>query len=123
FPVHHGRAMKLANHNKGRAVDPYAFDKVVGDDFITNCRAFFSEFIPELRDASVRETRVCLYNNTPDDDFIIDWHPECEAVLIVTGFSGHGFKFGSVIGRIAAEMLVSGKTSCSIERFRLSRFT
>lgn len=121
FPVHHRGWIKIANHHKGAAADPYDFDDSVGDDFIESCRVFFRQFIPALTNAGVRETRVCLYNNTPDDDFVIDWHPQIENVLIVTGFSGHGFKFGSVVGRLAAELLRSGRTSYNIERFSLGR--
>jgi glycine/D-amino acid oxidase-like deaminating enzyme len=122
FPVHHAGAMKIANHEKGARVDPDRVAESVSPEAINECRAFFAEFIPGLADARVKETRVCIYNNTPDDDFIIDWHPELEGVLIVTGFSGHGFKFGPLIGRISAELLLSGRTSYSIDRFRLSRF-
>ncbi len=122
FPVHHARAMKIANHHKGPPIDPYSFDEQVSDDFIQRCRAFFSEFIPHLAEATVKETRVCIYNNTRDDDFIIDWHTEIENALIVTGFSGHGFKFATTIGRIGAELLLSGRTEFDIERFSLARF-
>ena len=122
FPIHHAGAMKIANHNKGAEVDPNSAEDHVGEDFIDRCRAFFSEFIPGLADARVRETRVCIYNNTPDDDFIIDWHPQIDGVLVVTGFSGHGFKFGPSIGRIAADLLLAGRTSFDIDRFRLTRF-
>jgi sarcosine oxidase len=122
FPIHYQAAMKIANHNKGRVVDPYLRDDRVDEEFIQRCRAFFDEFIPGLARARVGETRVCIYNNTPDDDFIIDWHPELGRVLIVTGFSGHGFKFGPTVGRIAAELLLSRRTSFDIDRFRLDRF-
>lgn len=122
FPVHHNGAMKIANHLKGEAVDPDALPDEVDESFIDSCRAFFSEFIPDLADARVSETRVCIYNNTPDDDFIIDWHPALEGVLVVTGFSGHGFKFGPAIGRIAAELLSSGHSGYDIDRFGLARF-
>ena len=122
FPVHHAGSMKIANHHKGQIVDPDATVEPVGDQFIESCRAFFSRFIPDLASARVLETRVCLYNNTPDDDFIVDWHPQFEDVLLVTGFSGHGFKFGPTIGRIAADLLISGRTEFEIDRFRLTRF-
>jgi monomeric sarcosine oxidase len=122
FPIHHNGAMKIANHHKGEPVEPYSSETEVGDDFINRCRAFFSEFIPALSGAQARETRVCIYNNTPDDDFIIDWHTEIENLLIVTGFSGHGFKFGPTIGRISSDLLISNRTSFNIERFSLSRF-
>ena len=123
FPTHHRGWMKIANHHKGAPVEPYEFGDAVGEDFIESCRVFFRRFIPGLADAHVRETRVCLYNNTPDDDFVIDWHPDVENVLILTGFSGHGFKFGSVVGRIAAELLRSRRTYYNIDRFSLQRLT
>ena len=122
FPIHHAGAMKIANHHKGAVVDPDSAERTVDEPFIESCRAFFSEFIPGLADARVRETRVCVYNNTPDDDFIIDWHPQLDGVLVVTGFSGHGFKFGPTIGRMAADLLLSGGTFFNIDRFRLTRF-
>ena len=122
FPIHHAGAMKIANHHKGERTEMDSYETQVGDEFIRKCRAFFGDFIPQLADARVRETRVCVYNNTPDDDFIIDWHPKIENALIVTGFSGHGFKFGSVVGRISSELLLSGRTSHDIERFSLARF-
>jgi len=122
FPIHHAGAMKIANHHKGVEVDPNAAEDQVGEVFVQRCRNFFSQFIPGLADARVRETRTCIYNNTPDDDFIIDWHPELDRVLIITGFSGHGFKFGPTIGRIGAELLMTGRAPFNIDRFRLTRF-
>jgi sarcosine oxidase len=122
FPIHQHGSMKIANHHKGAEADAGATDDGVSEQFLDKCRAFFAEFIPALADARVRETRVCIYNNTPDDDFIVDWHPQLDGVLIVTGFSGHGFKFGPTIGRLAADLLISGRTSFNIERFQVDRF-
>jgi sarcosine oxidase len=123
FPIHHLGAMKIANHHKGAEVNPSSTEDQVDSRFIERCRTFFAEFIPGLADARVCETRVCIYNNTPDDDFIIDWHPQLDGVLVVTGFSGHGFKFGPAIGRIAADLLLSGRTSFEIGRFKLARLS
>lgn len=122
FPIHHLGAMKIANHHKGPIVDPDQNDDPVDERFVNRCREFFSEFIPALSDARVVETRICTYNNTPDDDFIIDWHPQLEHVLVVTGFSGHGFKFGPTIGRIAADLLQKRSTPFNIDRFSFARF-
>jgi monomeric sarcosine oxidase len=121
FPIHPENSVKMGNHHKGAAVEMDE-EPVVGGQFIARCREFFAEFIPALADADVRESRVCVYNNTPDDDFIIDWHGGVENVLLVTGFSGHGFKFGPVIGRISADLLLAGQTSYDIARFSLARF-
>lgn len=122
FPIHRRGSMKIANHHKGAEADAGSTDDRVSEQFIDECRTFFAEFIPGLADAHVTETRVCIYNNTPDDDFIVDWHPQLDGVLIVTGFSGHGFKFGPTIGRIAADLLISAKTNRAIDRFSLARF-
>ena len=121
FPIHPANSMKIGNHHRGQPVE-MDDESAVGDEFIVRCREFFAEFIPVLATADVRETRICVYNNTPDDDFIIDWHPDVENVLLATGFSGHGFKFGPVVGRISAELLLSGQTSYDIARFSLARF-
>jgi sarcosine oxidase len=121
FPIHPVNAIKVGNHHRGQPVE-MDDESAVGDEFIARCHEFFAEFIPALADADVRETRICVYNNTPDDDFIIDWHTEIENVLLATGFSGHGFKFGPLIGRINADLLLSGQTSYDIARFSLARF-
>jgi len=122
FPVHHAGAMKIANHHKGPEIDPSADPSEVSLQFVDQCREFFSEVMPALFDAEAVETRVCIYNNTPDDDFVIDWHPDIPGVLIVTGFSGHGFKFGPLIGRIAADLLISGASRYDLASFALARF-
>jgi glycine/D-amino acid oxidase-like deaminating enzyme len=111
--------MKVASHNKGQIIDPDAIDDAVGGE--DECRAFFRRLVPGLAVARLCDTRVCVYNNTPDDDFIIDWHPDLKDVLIATGFSGHGFKFGPLVGLIAADLIDSGKTDYEIARFSLSR--
>jgi N-methyl-L-tryptophan oxidase len=122
FPVHHKRAMKTGNHLQGKPIDPYAFDETVGEEFIERCRKFFARTIPALAYAQVVKSHICIYNNSPDEDFIIDWHPDFDGVLLATGFSGHGFKFGPLIGRIAAELLLTGKSQYQLDRFSLSRF-
>ncbi len=121
FPIPHNGAMKVGNHLRGETIDPYAFDEKVGDEFIEKCREFFARVIPALADARVTKSHVCIYNNSPDEDFIIDWHPDFERVLLATGFSGHGFKFGPLMGRLAAELLLEGKSKYQVDRFRLSR--
>ena len=121
FPIHPANAIKMGNHHRGGFTE-MDDESPVGDDFVARCREFLAAYIPALADAAVSETRVCVYNNTPDEDFIIDWHREVENVLIATGFSGHGFKFGPVVGRISAELLLTGRTSYDITRFSLARF-
>ena len=65
--------------------------------------------------------RVCLFTNSPDNHFIIDAHPDCPQVSFASACSGHGFKFGSVIGEILADLAERGATRHNIEFFRLDR--
>ncbi len=66
--------------------------------------------------------KTCMFTNTPDGHFIMDHHPEHGNVVIAAGFSGHGFKFCSVVGEILAELALDGKTRHEIGMFGLNRF-
>jgi sarcosine oxidase len=67
--------------------------------------------------------RTCLFELSPDEHFLIDRHPEAERVVVAAGFSGHGFKFCSVVGEILADLVVEGATRHDIAMFRLDRFS
>jgi glycine/D-amino acid oxidase-like deaminating enzyme len=62
-----------------------------------------------------------MYTNTPDKNFILDTHPTHLQVSIAAGFSGHGFKFCSVIGEIMADLAETGQTRHDLGPFRLAR--
>ncbi|MGB3074862.1 MAG: N-methyl-L-tryptophan oxidase [Chitinophagales bacterium] len=64
---------------------------------------------------------VCMYTNTPDENFIIDFHPDHKNIIIVSACSGHGFKFSSAIGKILCEMVMEEKLSFDIKMFELMR--
>ncbi|MGD1931273.1 MAG: N-methyl-L-tryptophan oxidase [Leptolyngbyaceae cyanobacterium] len=67
-------------------------------------------------------TRRCLYTVTPDKDFVVDQHPDYPHVVIGAGFSGHGFKFTTLMGKMLADLAVEGKTPHDTSLFKLSRF-
>ena len=66
-------------------------------------------------------TETSLYTVTPDSGFVIDRHPGHRNVIIASPCSGHGFKFGVVIGDILADLALNGRTDHDIRRFRLDR--
>ncbi len=72
-----------------------------------------------MKDAPLLESRVCQYENSPDNNFIIDRHPENENVWLLGGGSGHGFKHGPALGEMVAELVVDRKDPAAI--FRLKR--
>ncbi|GAB4456333.1 MAG: N-methyl-L-tryptophan oxidase [Anaerolineae bacterium] len=65
---------------------------------------------------------ACMFTNTPDRHFILDLHPTYPQVSFAAGFSGHGFKFASVIGEIMADLAERGESRHNIELFRYDRF-
>jgi sarcosine oxidase len=65
--------------------------------------------------------KTCIFTNTPDEHFILDLHPAHPQVAIAAGFSGHGFKFCSVVGEIMAHLALDGKSTHDILPFALDR--
>ena len=66
--------------------------------------------------------KTCIFTNTPDEHFILDVHPDLPQVSIAAGFSGHGFKFCSVVGEVMADLATKGHTDHDLGLFKLSRF-
>lgn len=82
-----------------------------------------NKFIPEGYE-SIHVMKSCLYTNTPDENFILDFVPGYEKdVVCASGFSGHGFKFASVVGEIMADLAMKGSTTQPIEFLNAKRFT
>jgi sarcosine oxidase len=72
---------------------------------------------------TVLKTLTCMYTNTPDEHFILDLHPQHHQVVFGCGFSGHGFKFASVIGEILADLAFEGTTGHDIAFLSQQRFS
>jgi sarcosine oxidase len=117
------RGVKASVMHDGETVlDPDDVNRTVGDSEVDPLRAALRPILPGLAEARVRESDVCLFTNTPDHDFVIDFHPFCPQVLISSPCSGHGFKFASAIGEIQAELLTTGKTQFDLSPFRIDRW-
>ena len=61
--------------------------------------------------------KSCMFTNAPDGHFLIDLHPDYPQVSYASACSGHGFKFGSVIGEILADLTLNGATPLPIAPF------
>ena len=114
-----GSGVKMARHGRGQSVSPDTCERTPDADYIAHIDAYVQERIPEL--GKTTHAEVCLYTETPDEDFIIDNHPHCPDLLIAAGFSGHGFKFCSLVGRIMNELALNGETDFDIHPFRIDR--
>jgi sarcosine oxidase len=103
--------------------NPGSARRTVDETELSPLRAALKPILPALSEAPVRESDVCLFTNTPDHDFIIDFHPFFPQVLISSPCSGHGFKFASAIGEIQADLLTKGSTEFDLSPFRIDRWT
>jgi sarcosine oxidase len=103
-------------------VDPDAFERTPQPKDEAYLRTFATQYFPDGAGETL-SMMTCLYTNTPDGHFIIDFHPEFPQVVIGGGFSGHGFKFCSLIGEILAELALDGTTRSDIGLFKAQRFS
>ncbi len=112
---------KLAHHFQGAPTDPDRTDWDVRPEDERDFRPALKRYVPEA-DGRLLAMRVCMYTNTPDSHFIIDRHPAHERVTVACGFSGHGFKFASVVGEALADLAMQGMTRLPIGFLGLKRF-
>jgi sarcosine oxidase len=117
-----GEGVKVGLHHQGETTDPDSVRREAGLEEIEAMRTLLRRFMPDAN-GPLRASAVCLYTNTPDFHFLIDFHPAHPQVLMASPCSGHGFKFSSVIGEILAELLTEGRTSFDLDFFRLRRLT
>ena len=117
------RGVKASVMHDGLIVsDPEEVKRTVDESEVDPLRAALRPVLPALAESRVRETDVCLFTNTPDHDFLIDFHPFFPQVLISSPCSGHGFKFASAIGELQADLLTEGRARFDLAPFRIGRW-
>jgi len=122
FPVFGKDGLKLALHAPGEVVaDPSQVDRIVRDSDLASLQKVVTSYLPGVS-PHARASSVCLYTMTPDENFIVDNHPEWPHVCLAAGFSGHGFKFAVAVGDWLADLALSGKTAAPIAFLRRARF-
>jgi sarcosine oxidase len=122
FPAFGIPGFKLGRYDHfGEGGDPDTVSREPTRDDELPLRAFAERYFPEGAGPTIA-LKTCLFEPTPDEHFILDHHPETELVVVGAGFSGHGFKFCSVVGEILADLALDGDTRHDIGLFRLNRF-
>jgi sarcosine oxidase len=106
IPGNERRGFKVADDTRGPAFDPTSGQRVAGEEALGRARALLRRRFPALAEAPLVETRVCQYENTPDQHFVLDRHPEAANAWLVGGGSGHGFKFAPAWGEQVAETVL-----------------
>ncbi len=113
--------LKVAHHYPGSPTHADSVDRNVTQEDEQVLIKSVSKFLPDGYE-SMSVLKTCLYTNTPDENFIIDFVPDSNKnVIIAAGFSGHGFKFVSVVGEIVADFAAEGRTSLAIGFLNVQR--
>ncbi len=120
IPGNQGRGFKIADDTRGPEFDPTSGERSVSAEGLRSARDYVSFRFPALKDAPLLESRVCQYENSPDNNFIIDRHPRHENVWLLGGGSGHGFKHGPALGEMVAGLVIDHRDPDAL--LRLGRF-
>jgi sarcosine oxidase len=115
--------LKVGKHHPGDTSDPDTLNREPTAADEKELVDALTTFIPGAY-AKTYAMKVCMYTNTPDRHFILDYLPGFDKdVAIAAGFSGHGFKFASVVGDIMADLVLDGGTSLPIGFLSARRFS
>jgi glycine/D-amino acid oxidase-like deaminating enzyme len=115
FPANAEGVVKVSNHGPGHPV-PSDAPRVLQPGDEAQVREFLSRSYPELANEPLADSKMCIYCDTWDGDFLIGRDPELEGLVVATGGSGHAFKFTPALGRLVADA-VEGKSNPYSERF------
>jgi sarcosine oxidase len=122
FPVFGPEGMKCAEHSGGATVaDPLLLPRDVDRADLARVERFVTDYLPGLT-THVNDHAACMYTMSPDENFLVDVHPQHPQVSFVAGLSGHGFKFAPVLGEALADLATTGKSSLPIDFLGVKRF-
>ena len=122
FPTHDGHGFKFGwYHHFREPIDPDRDDRAARRDDEGALRSFADRYFPDAA-GPTEMLKTCIFTNTPDEHFIVDRLGDTPQVTVVSACSGHGYKFCSVIGEIAADLAIDGSTPHDIGLFALGRF-
>jgi sarcosine oxidase len=113
--------LKVARHGRGQETDPDRVKREATEEDEAEVRQIVERNLPDGNGPTL-SLRTCLYTNSPDGHFVIDAHPAHANVILACGFSGHGFKFASVIGEVLADLATRGMTDMPVGFLALQRF-
>lgn len=122
FPVFDVPGFKFGRyHHRDERVDPDDLPREPTPDDEALLRSFAERYFPDGAGPTMR-LATCMFTNSPDEHFILDRISTDPTVVVGAGFSGHGFKFASVVGEVLADLTLTGDTDHDISMFELDRF-
>jgi monomeric sarcosine oxidase len=129
FPLHHSynngegqHWLKIASHAFGSDTMP-GETSIVDQNVIEQVKQHIYKLLPMLQQAQLAYIEPCIYDVTPDQDFILDYMPGDRRIVVATGMSGHAFKFGPLLGEIIGNLVIERPSPIALDRFSLARFS
>jgi glycine/D-amino acid oxidase-like deaminating enzyme len=129
FPIHNNASngygpnwLKAASHTFGTPIGPDDMPPIE-EWVIDRVTQRLRDLLPALKQAKLVHVDSCMYDVTPDGDFILDHLPHDPRVVFATGLTGHGFKFGLLLGELLSSMVCNNPPPLPLERFQLARFS
>ena len=123
FPSVNDKGVKIGMHSGGQSISLPEEKQIETPDqsFLHPLESFIGTHLPHVS-KQYNDFVSCIYTNTPDQNFLIDRHPEHSQIVFASGFSGHGFKFASVIGEILADLTTKEECELLTDFLRLRTF-
>ena len=121
FPSLGDSAVKVARHSGGLVIDGPGDIVDQDEEDHRLVAAYVHEYLNGVSQRLVSRAK-CYYTTTPDEHFVIDHLPGQPQVVMIAGLSGHGFKFTSVLGEVASQLLLNGQPPFDLDLFRFDRF-
>jgi sarcosine oxidase len=122
FPNLHETGIKVALHHSGQITTAGELNRTVALAETEAMRHVAEPWLPGALGGVLRSV-ACMYTNTPDEHFVIGLHPKHPQVVVAGGFSGHGYKFCSVVGEMLADLATAGSTRHPVGLFDPRRFS
>lgn len=114
-------SLKFGRHDGGVSCTPHSIEREVSRQEIEDLQAVADTYMVGATGPLDRAI-TCMYTLTPDEHFVVDRHPARRQVVVACGFSGHGFKFASVIGETLADLALEGETRNDVAFLGAARF-
>jgi sarcosine oxidase len=122
FPLFEHPGFKLGGPHFGREpIDPNDPDRTPSPKQVAMIRECLAKYIPDAAGEPLT-LKGCMYTVTPDEHFVVDRLPEAPQVVVLSPCSGHGFKFCSVLGEVAADLVTKGSSPFNLSELRIDRF-
>jgi sarcosine oxidase len=117
LPVVGSELFKLSHHTPGPVVQTDDDELADDPELLELLSRAAARLLPDYTPVPVATER-CIYDNTTDSDFVID---RVGHVVIGCGTSGHGFKFGPLLGELMADLALGAAPSFDLHRFSHNR--